>query len=93
MVVLLLGLWLLLGCDNTFIRLFISGYDGQKECANDKEIFMALASNTNYKVSKDMDALNHFLSKLAVSRAPSDLFTNTTTRDLSSNNYSLEVFA
>ena len=26
-------------------------------------------------------------------RAPSDLFTNTTTRDLSSNNYSLEVFA
>ena len=26
-------------------------------------------------------------------RVPSDLFTNTTTRDLSSNNYSLEVFA
>ena len=27
------------------------------------------------------------------SRVPSDLFTNTTTRDLSSNKYSLEVFA
>ena len=28
-----------------------------------------------------------------MSRVPSDLFTNTTTRDLSSNKYSLEVFA